>query len=52
MAQDSGDSPEYLITFGPFTHLRVGCVWTLDIGSRFGLYGIGWRHVGWRRIEP
>lgn len=52
MAQDDRDNPQYCISFGPITHLRVGCVWTLDLGSRFGLYGIGWRKIGWRVIKP
>lgn len=52
MAHDDRDHPQYCISLGPFTHLRVGVIWTLDIGSHFGLYGIGWRKIGWRRIVP
>lgn len=48
MSDDPRDHPSYLITFGPISHLRVGCVWTLDIG-KFGLVGIGWS-VRWRWI--
>lgn len=52
MAQDDRDSPIYCVTFGPFTLLRVGVIWSLDIGSRFGLWGIIGHSIGWRRIEP
>lgn len=48
MERDERDYPQYCISLGPITHLRVGCVWTLDIG-KFGLVGIGW-NVRWRWI--
>lgn len=51
MGQDDRDNPSYFISLGPIQHLRVGCVWTLDIGT-FGLFGIGWRKIGFRRIKP
>ena len=40
---------EFYATIGPLSFLRVGRVWSIDLG-RFGIYGIGWRHVRARRI--
>lgn len=52
MAPDKRDEPSYIISLGPVSLLRVGIVWVLDLTPTFGLWGIGWRKIGWRRIEP
>lgn len=51
MERDERDYPQYCISFGPITLLRVGVMWVLDIGP-VGLFGIGWRKIGFRRIRP
>ena len=40
---------ELYLTLGPISLLRVGRVWSIDLG-RVGIYGIGWRHVKMRRL--
>lgn len=51
MERDERDYPQYCISLGPVSFLRVGVVWSLDIG-RVGIYGIGWRMIRGRIINP
>lgn len=43
--------PPYCITFGPITFLRVGVIWSLDIG-RIGIFGIDGHMIRFRIINP
>lgn len=38
-------------SIGPISVLIVGVIWAVDIG-RFGIFGIGWRHIRTRRVDP
>lgn len=40
---------QWHMSLGPISVLIVGKVWAVDIG-RFGIYGIGWRHIRTRRV--
>jgi hypothetical protein len=43
---------EFFFSIGPIGILRVGRVWSLDVG-KVGVYGIGldWRLIRFRRIN-
>lgn len=44
------DEPSYTWSVGPITFLRVGLVWSLDIG-RVGIFGVIGAGFGFRRID-